>query len=96
MPKFFNDPKNIEKVSGVYIPFWLFSIERGSLYHTGSLTSVLPNNSNLNNLFNLNRHACLDKYTIKIYHVKFSFYYRRGPLGPPSGRLFMSSLYCLN
>lgn len=25
MPKFFNDPKNIEKVSGVYIPFWLFS-----------------------------------------------------------------------
>ena len=25
MPKFFNDPKNIEKISGVYIPFWLFS-----------------------------------------------------------------------
>ena len=27
MPKFFNDPKNIEKVSGVYIPFWLFSFK---------------------------------------------------------------------
>ena len=24
MPKFFNDTKNIEKISGVYIPFWLF------------------------------------------------------------------------
>lgn len=23
MPKFFNDPKNIEKITGVYIPFWL-------------------------------------------------------------------------
>ena len=27
MPKFFNDPKNIEKISGVYIPFWLFSFD---------------------------------------------------------------------
>ena len=27
MPKFFNDPKNIEKISGVYIPFWLFTFE---------------------------------------------------------------------
>ena len=26
MPKFFNDPKNIEKISGVYIPFWLYDI----------------------------------------------------------------------
>ena len=26
-PKFFNKKENIEKVSGVYIPFWLFSIE---------------------------------------------------------------------
>ncbi len=27
MPKFFNDPKNIEKITGVYIPFWLFDIK---------------------------------------------------------------------
>ena len=26
MPKLFNDPKNIEKISGIYIPFWLFDI----------------------------------------------------------------------
>jgi len=26
MPKFFNDQKNIEKISGVYIPFWLYDI----------------------------------------------------------------------
>ncbi len=26
-PKFFNKQENIEKISGVYIPFWLFSIE---------------------------------------------------------------------
>ena len=26
MPKFFNDVKNIEKITGVYIPFWLFTI----------------------------------------------------------------------
>ena len=26
MPKFFNKQENIEKLSGVYIPFWLFSI----------------------------------------------------------------------
>lgn len=27
MPKFFNKQENIEKVSGVYIPFWLYSIK---------------------------------------------------------------------
>ncbi len=27
MPKFFNDEKNIEKIRGVYIPFWLYSFE---------------------------------------------------------------------
>ena len=27
MPRFFNDEKNIEKISGVYIPFWLFDIK---------------------------------------------------------------------
>ena len=32
MPKFFNDPKNIEKVSGVYIPFWLFSFKNNINY----------------------------------------------------------------
>ena len=26
MPKFFNDEKNIEKITGVYIPFWLFEV----------------------------------------------------------------------
>ena len=26
MPKLFNDPKNIEKITGIYIPFWLFDI----------------------------------------------------------------------
>lgn len=26
MPKFFNDPKNIEKITGIYIPFWLFDV----------------------------------------------------------------------
>ena len=26
-PKFFNKKENVEKISGVYIPFWLFSIE---------------------------------------------------------------------
>ena len=32
MPKFFNDPKNIEKIRGVYIPFWLYSLKcRGQL-----------------------------------------------------------------
>lgn len=32
MPKFFNDPKNIEKISGVYIPFWLFSFKNNVNY----------------------------------------------------------------
>ena len=27
MPKFFNKQENIEKISGVYIPFWLYSIK---------------------------------------------------------------------
>ncbi len=27
MPKTFNDAKNIEKISGIYIPFWLYDIE---------------------------------------------------------------------
>ena len=27
MPRFFNDEKNIEKISGVYIPFWLFGFK---------------------------------------------------------------------
>lgn len=27
MPKFFNNPKNIEKITGVYIPFWLFDVK---------------------------------------------------------------------
>ena len=26
MPKFFNDPKNIEKLTGVYIPFWRYDL----------------------------------------------------------------------
>ena len=26
MPKFFNNPKNIDKITGIYIPFWLFDI----------------------------------------------------------------------
>lgn len=26
MPKLFNDPKNIEKITGIYIPFWLYDI----------------------------------------------------------------------
>lgn len=26
MPKLFNDPKNIEKISGVYIPFWTYDL----------------------------------------------------------------------
>lgn len=39
MPKFFNDPKNIEKVSGVYIPFWLFSFTNNINYE-GSAKKV--------------------------------------------------------
>ena len=27
MPRFFNNEKNIEKIKGVYIPFWLFNIK---------------------------------------------------------------------
>lgn len=27
MPKFFNDSKNIEKISGVYIPFWAYDLK---------------------------------------------------------------------
>ena len=27
MPKFFNDSKNIEKLTGVYIPFWTYDLE---------------------------------------------------------------------
>lgn len=27
MPKFFNDEKNIEKISGVYIPFWTYDLK---------------------------------------------------------------------
>lgn len=26
MPKLFNDPKNIEKITGIYIPFWLYDV----------------------------------------------------------------------
>ena len=29
MPKLFNDEKNIEKITGVYIPFWLFEVSTG-------------------------------------------------------------------
>lgn len=27
MPKTFNDPKNIEKITGIYIPFWLYEVD---------------------------------------------------------------------
>ncbi|MCI8346503.1 MAG: hypothetical protein HFJ12_00965 [Bacilli bacterium] len=27
MPKFFNNPKNIEKITGVYIPFWTYDLK---------------------------------------------------------------------
>ena len=27
MPRFFNNPENIEKIKGIYIPFWLYDID---------------------------------------------------------------------
>lgn len=38
MPKFFDDEKNIEKVSGVYIPFWLYDLNvYGQMDATGKI-----------------------------------------------------------
>ena len=40
LPKFFNDKNNIEKVSGVYIPFWLFTIDtNGKMTAEGNRTN---------------------------------------------------------
>ena len=41
MPNFFNDEKNIEKIRGVYIPFWLFDIKvRGELEATSTTSTT--------------------------------------------------------
>ena len=40
MPNFFNDAKNIEKIRGVYIPFWLFDVKvAGELAATSTKSS---------------------------------------------------------
>lgn len=39
MPNFFNDEKNIEKIRGVYIPFWLFDVDIGGELDALSTTS---------------------------------------------------------
>lgn len=39
MPNFFNDEKNIEKIRGVYIPFWLFDVKVGGELDATSTTS---------------------------------------------------------
>ena len=41
MPKFFNDPKNIEKITGIYIPFWLFDIRVSgeAVFHGDDVTT---------------------------------------------------------
>lgn len=37
MPKLFNEPKNIEKITGIYIPFWLYDIKvTGNTEFTGT------------------------------------------------------------
>lgn len=37
MPKEFSDPKNIEQIRGIYIPFWLFDIDcKGSINSTAT------------------------------------------------------------
>lgn len=37
MPKLFNNPKNIEKITGIYIPFWLFDVKvSGQAEFTGN------------------------------------------------------------
>ena len=36
MPKLFNDPKNIEKITGVYIPFWTYDLKlSGDISYNG-------------------------------------------------------------
>lgn len=36
MPKLFNDPKNIEKITGVYIPFWTYDLKlEGDISYNG-------------------------------------------------------------
>lgn len=37
MPNTFNDPKNIDKITGIYIPFWLFEVDtKGTLSCKGT------------------------------------------------------------
>ncbi len=40
MPNFFNDEKNIEKIRGVYIPFWLFDVKVSGELDATSSTST--------------------------------------------------------
>jgi len=40
MPDFFNDEKNIEKIRGVYIPFWLFDVKVSGELDATSTTST--------------------------------------------------------
>lgn len=40
MPNFFNDEKNIEKIKGVYIPFWLYDVKVNGKLDATSTTST--------------------------------------------------------
>lgn len=40
MPNFFNDEKNIEKIKGVYIPFWLYDVKVNGELDATSTTST--------------------------------------------------------
>ena len=40
MPNFFNDEKNIEKIKGVYIPFWLYDVKISGELDATSTTST--------------------------------------------------------
>lgn len=40
MPNFFNDEKNIEKIKGVYIPFWLYDVKVSGELDATSTTST--------------------------------------------------------
>lgn len=67
VPKEFSDPSNIEKITGLYIPFWLYDIKvSGSLNATGHIVSSWTSGDR--------RYTKTDSY--KLYRTGSMSYYR--------------------
>lgn len=70
MPKFFNSVKNIEKITGLYIPFWLYEVDvDGSIDATGTrITSWTRGNTHYTktDFYDVNRTGAMNYKRIPV------------------------------